>query len=165
MLLERIFAHDRWATDALIGFCAGLDDEVLDGAPMTGGTWSIREVLVHLVQAQRYYADLLGTPGAGWKDEPPAWSSLATDAAASSRTLTGLAIAGDLPDEPIQQGDGFTFAPWIVATQAVHHATEHRRQVMTELRARGIKPPRLDVWAFGHAEGDLRTPEGRPLGG
>jgi len=41
--------------------------------------------------------------------------------------------------------------------QAVHHATEHRKQVCHLMRLLGLKPPWLDAWSFGEAMGDLVT--------
>jgi uncharacterized damage-inducible protein DinB len=37
--------------------------------------------------------------------------------------------------------------------QAIHHATEHRTQVLTILSQLGIEPPDLSGWAFGDAMG------------
>ena len=37
--------------------------------------------------------------------------------------------------------------------QALHHGTDHRSQVCTGLTALGVKPPDIDVWAFGWRDG------------
>jgi len=37
--------------------------------------------------------------------------------------------------------------------QAIHHASEHRTQVLTILSQQGIEPPDLSGWAFGDAMG------------
>jgi hypothetical protein len=37
--------------------------------------------------------------------------------------------------------------------QSIHHADDHRTQVLTVLGARGLEVPDLDVWAYGTEAG------------
>jgi uncharacterized damage-inducible protein DinB len=37
--------------------------------------------------------------------------------------------------------------------QALHHGTDHRRQICTFLTTLGVEPPAIDVWDFGEQDG------------
>jgi uncharacterized damage-inducible protein DinB len=49
--------------------------------------------------------------------------------------------------------------PWVVLTQVINHATEHREQIKSMLTALGIEPPEIDGWDHGLSTGALRKPE------
>ena len=51
--------------------------------------------------------------------------------------------------------DGYFVETWVVMVQAINHATEHRRQIGSMLRALGVTPPNLDGWTYAEATGAL----------
>jgi hypothetical protein len=44
--------------------------------------------------------------------------------------------------------------------QAIHHADDHRSQVLSILGARGLDVPDLDVWKYAESAGLLQEPQG-----
>lgn len=65
-LAGSLFSHHVWATDRLIEFCAGLDDDRLSAdAPTAYG--SNRQTLAHLVGSEAYYVFALT---GRWLDPP-----------------------------------------------------------------------------------------------
>src|SRR5689334_6919359 len=53
-VLDKLFAHNAWATLKLLDFCEGLSDTHLD-ATAIGGFGSIRDTLQHIVGAEVSY--------------------------------------------------------------------------------------------------------------
>ena len=43
--------------------------------------------------------------------------------------------------------------------QAIHHADDHRTQVLSIIGARGLEVPDLDIWAYGAEAGFVRYKE------
>ena len=39
--------------------------------------------------------------------------------------------------------------------QVIHHGTDHRSQICTDLTAIGVTPPEIDVWDYADSEGRL----------
>lgn len=155
--LERIAEHNDWANGVLLRACTSLGDAQLDATPRSPRERTIREVLVHLVEAQAGYASILvpgwtqgGAPGASLHD-------LARDAEESGRVLRSVADGSvDVDWEAdLRTGDGYVVKAWTVFVQAINHGAEHRRQACSLLRALGVAPPRLDGWGFGEATGGV----------
>jgi uncharacterized damage-inducible protein DinB len=46
-------------------------------------------------------------------------------------------------------------ATGIRLAQVLHHGTDHRSQICTALTTLGMKPPDIDVWAYGEQNGRL----------
>ncbi|MCD6520762.1 MAG: DinB family protein [Anaerolineae bacterium] len=55
---QRLLARAQEAYGELLGALVGLDDEALDRCP-EAGEWSIREILEHVLAAQRFYLELI----------------------------------------------------------------------------------------------------------
>jgi uncharacterized damage-inducible protein DinB len=60
--LVKLFEHNNWANQKIIGACYGLSDEQLDTEPHSVTKGNIRETLSHLVTSQRGYLALLTLP-------------------------------------------------------------------------------------------------------
>jgi uncharacterized damage-inducible protein DinB len=56
-VLTRFFRHNTWANLKLLDFCAGLSDQQLN-ATAVGTFGSIRDTLVHIVNAEVDYVNL-----------------------------------------------------------------------------------------------------------
>ncbi|MGH2611051.1 MAG: DinB family protein, partial [Tepidiformaceae bacterium] len=68
------FRHHAWATDRLLEFCAGLDDETLHAREVSTER-DIREIFHHLIGSESYYRRLFAGSFLdwGWSDDvvPP----------------------------------------------------------------------------------------------
>jgi len=154
-MLARLVDCHRWANLVLLRACSGLRDEQLDATPRSPKEWSIRQVLLHLVESERGYLSLLAD---GAPDDVPDVGTFDGLTKAATRCGEGLrAIADDaaalLERQAIRTRDEYMVEPWVVLVQALGHGVDHRRQVCGILRALGVEPPRLDGWAFGEAVG------------
>jgi uncharacterized damage-inducible protein DinB len=155
--MDDAFAHHVWATQRLIDTCRALDPEQLETA-VPGTYGSILETMRHLVGSDCFYLfattgdrshlideDHLGLPelrsamehnGAGWSQllgqglDPDAPVVTRRDDGSETRTTIGLRLA-----------------------QVLHHGTDHRSQICTDLTALGVQPPDIDVWALGELDG------------
>ncbi|MDQ3808884.1 MAG: hypothetical protein M3336_01185 [Chloroflexota bacterium] len=159
VLLE-LLRHKTWATLRLIEFCQQLPPgHVAASAPGTYG--SVSDTLRHLVAADQNYlraftSEDLGPPPppeAGlevladrFRSNAPRWEAVFADASAPQREITG------------RLGTSLGVAPM---AQSIHHADDHRTQVLTILGGRGLEVPDLDVWAYGAEAGYVRptTPD------
>jgi uncharacterized damage-inducible protein DinB len=159
VLLE-LLRHKTWATLHLIEYCQRLAPEHLDATvPGTYGT--VRETLRHLLRSDEGYLrsvtgeDIPAPPeGAGlgaladrFREHAKRWEALFQDPA--------------LPDKEVYNRWGKASAAAPMA-QSIHHADDHRTQVMSILGARGLEVPELDVWEFGAQAGYVHATEPAP---
>jgi hypothetical protein len=56
------------------------------------------------------------------------------------------------PDREVENRWGFALGVAPLA-QSIHHADDHRTQVLSILGSRGLDVPELDVWAYGAEQG------------
>lgn len=154
-ILEKLFEHNNWANRTIIRACASLFDDQLDARPQSDKHWSIRENLVHLVEAQQDYFLMVTRPTEARTNPAPAFEELEAAADASGAGLLDAA-KGD-PTVALELPEGYRIEPWVVLAQALNHGAEHRKQVAFLMRAQGLEPPRLDGWAFGEASGALAS--------
>ncbi len=149
--------HHRWATEALLDFCAGLDEATLL-AVVPGTYGSILETLRHLVDSDVSYIYRL--TGA-WPDHPWRDDTEVDIATLSERTLLADAaliefLDGEWNVDTIGMGYGndgavFEIPAGVFLTQIFHHANEHRAQVCSALGALGIEPPDVSAWGYSDA--------------
>lgn len=151
IFLEKIFEHNNWANQKIIEACSTLTDEQLDAEPSGATKGTIRETLTHLVHSQRGYFLLLTVPAEERINEPPTFSEIQQYADQSGEGLLAIAKEEVMPSGPkLTTRDGYYTKPWVVMTQVINHATEHREQIKSMLTALGITPPNIDSWS--HAE-------------
>jgi uncharacterized damage-inducible protein DinB len=156
-VLEDAFAHHVWATLGLIDVCAELDPKQLDTAAV--GTYgSILDTMRHLVGADASY--LFVTTGGKTARIDEDEMDLAELRAVMERHGAAWSdlVAGDLDPDAVltrHRDDGSkTEAPMSIRlAQALHHGTDHRSQICTDLTTLGIEPPAIDVWDFGWQDG------------
>jgi uncharacterized damage-inducible protein DinB len=155
-VLSDAFAHHVWATLQLIDVCLPLSPpQIATTVPGTYG--SILKTFRHFVEGDGSY--LFGITGdrAYLSDEdgmdlPELRALMERHGAAWSRLL-----AQDLdPDTVLTEHDDDGYerdAPLSIRlAQALDHGTDHRSQICTILTTLGVKPPEIDVWAFGARE-------------
>lgn len=151
--LVDLFTHNKWANLRLLEACAGLDEAQLKAsAPGTYG--NIADTLLHLLAAEERYVTLLT---GRVPDEPihekqgfPGLDVLREHAAQSGDALIGL--AQDDPYEEILKGSfgdrTYEMRAVVPLVQAIHHAGEHRDQVMIILSQLDVAQPDLSGWAY-----------------
>jgi uncharacterized damage-inducible protein DinB len=151
--LREILGHNAWANDRLIDVCAALTEVQLDtGAEGTFG--SIRDTLVHIVEAEQHYLFRL----TGQKAEPPVqeglWPGfdvLREGAAGTGQRFERVATDDD-PERVVhwiaRDGKAAAMPVALYLVQTINHGNEHRSQVATILTHLGIEPPELSGWLF-----------------
>lgn len=165
-LMLRQLRHDIWATQKLIAHCRTLTDTQLDlTAPGTYGT--IRRTLQHIVGGDTRYLARLGVPVVDGRfpqdrDIPLDETAAALEKVKSmvERVFSGTEFDPDrvvvdifrqVPTDPPLEMEA-----WMMATQFVHHGSDHRAHIGTILGAHGLEGPELDVWAYGREVGAIR---------
>jgi uncharacterized damage-inducible protein DinB len=154
--LTALFRHKTWATIALVDFCRGMPEAVLDAAtPGTYGT--IRDTFHHLVRAEEsYFARVSGRRFF----EPLEDRQVGLDELATRIERLGAeweTFAGDEQAQArmVTTSDGWRLATAYVMAQAVHHAGDHRTHILSVLSAHGVEVPEVDVWSYADATGDV----------
>ena len=158
-LLE-LYRHKTWATLRLIEYCQDLADEHLD-ATMPGTFGTIRETLRHLVDAEEGYFRLvtgerLSEP---LPDGPVPLDELAQRIRRLGPRWELLAQNTEAPGREVTTSDGWRVPGAVPMAQAIHHADDHRSQVLSILGARGLEVPEpngLDVWGYAEALGQMQ---------
>jgi uncharacterized damage-inducible protein DinB len=155
--LEDAFAHHVWATLRVIDACLELDPEQL-GTGAEGTYGSILDTMRHLVGADASYLSTLTDGHVSRIDEDAmdlaelralmegygaAWSELLARAPDPEAVLVRHRDDGSETHAPIS----------IRLAQALHHGTDHRSQICTDLTALGVEPPLIDVWDYGEQDG------------
>lgn len=150
--LTTLFSHNLWANLRLLESCAALSSEQLN-ASATGAFGSIRDLLEHIVAAERSYFSRIST---GQRYEHPDGAPPMTLAEmADSLRTTGAGFIAWLPkvgpqDSVTIDWDGTPreVLKTFILTQVINHATEHREQIKTIMTGLGIEPPDLQGWAY-----------------
>lgn len=162
MSMDRALRHMSWANQRVYAAVATLPDEAL-GAYIVNPEWVAGRILHHIVSGATWYVHCLGIEH--WQDIEPARDMAGIRHLAE--LLAGLdaqiASAADIPDAKLtfadEDGPRSALRSTLLA-QAVHHATEHRAQLIDALEARGYSPIALDdidLWAFEAYERKLTT--------
>lgn len=151
-LMAKLLEHNNWANQLIIQACAGLSEAQLDAEPPAAAYGSIRATLLHLVQSQQAYLNLLTIP----VETRPKVQLTFVEAADSARRSGEALVALVNQDDPLlerrhQTADGFIVVPWVLIVQIINHATEHREQIKAQLTALGVTPPEIDGWMYGEA--------------
>ena len=153
-----LFAYNRWADGRVLEACRALTPEAYAAEPAPG-LLSVRATVNHVAVVT--LAWLRGL--AGDTDSPiPAEGDLATvdDAARVLDQAQAVfdALLPTLTPERLatpqtlrrRNGQTATLPPWAVLRHVVNHATYHRGQVASKLKAFGVEQPPTDFirWVF-----------------
>lgn len=150
---SRALRHMAWANQQVYNSLASLPSEALKSF-IVNPEWSAQRILQHIVSGADWYVYCL--TGAMWSEVPtPSEISdiprLATMLADFDAAI--LAQAG-LPDDLLtirEENESWQNLRSTLLAQAVHHATEHRAQLIGALESKGFTPINLDdldFWAF-----------------
>jgi uncharacterized damage-inducible protein DinB len=160
-VLHELLAHKTWATLRAIELCRTLGQQQLDATiPGTYGT--LRATLAHLVNSDHSYHRRL----TGVELGPPLDEQSASLDAISERFQSLVtrwpALFDDpsAPDREIPTQYGSTRG-LVVMAQSIHHADDHRTQVLSILGAVGVELPEFDVWEHAKEVG-LTQADGVP---
>lgn len=156
--IQRSLRHMAWANARVFDSVTELPWSAL-GSYVVDPEWTAGRILYHLVESSCWYVHCLGI--AQWRpiDVPQdmaAMRTLSGELAAFDAQMLSVAGKDDvLLSFEVDDGMRRAMRSTLLA-QAVHHASEHRAQLMDALAARGHVPLSLDdidLWAFERAEG------------
>lgn len=164
-VVTALFAHNAWANLKLLDFCERLSDAQLDSTA-TGGFGSIRDTLIHIVDAEVGYVERVNgklPPRPIVKGTFPGFDVLKEIVRWAAPELLALALAAQ-PDTLVRQRPprmpiSYKLASLMV--QAISHSTEHRTQIATIITQLGMEPPDMSVWHYMEEIGELQE-EGAP---
>jgi uncharacterized damage-inducible protein DinB len=157
--IERGLRHMAWANQELFNAVAKLPDEALR-AYISNPEWTVGKILAHICDGATWYVYRLEIED--WIEIPK------VNSVKDVRQLTSLISELDqnLIDAASQEDKELTYTfedtgkvvkRWFstILIQAIHHATEHRAQLVAALDFKGYKSivlDDLDLWAFDKLE-------------
>ncbi len=150
-ILMRLIEHNHWANLQILEICETLTEDQLDIQPQSAVHGTIRETLQHLVTSQEDYTSMLTKfTTIPEKEYTPTIPELREILITSGKELVSLVQdpSNNLLQAQIILNDGYKVEPWVLLTQVINHATEHREQIKSMITALGIKPPRVDGWFY-----------------
>jgi len=157
--LERGLRHMAWANQKVYAAVEALPEECLKSY-IVNPEWHAYEILFHICDSAGWYVyrvEMLNEPEK--IDEPAKISTLRELVLINDHKLISLAAQEDR--EIIFHREGKEIRRWAstILTQAMHHATEHRAQLIDALEYRGYKSINLDdidLWAFDEFEKNFK---------
>ena len=173
MNAEKLLKHMAWANQAIYRQIAQLPDSALD-AYAVNPNWHVREIVRHIWSSATWYGyGLLDKNSLSESDEKAWQEKLKETQTHPQKASDVLAIAEKLaiadavlfelalvPEAMIARktADGIVMrARSTIISQAVHHATEHRAQIVSALEAKGFTTINLDdydLWAYSSTIGE-----------
>jgi uncharacterized damage-inducible protein DinB len=157
-----LLRHKNWATLKLIEFCQQLGQDDLEATiPGTYGT--LIATLNHAVHSDADYLRMVeGAPEPTFPNE--SLQQLLDRMRGLGPRWEAAAAVGDLHDREITLEDGYRMRGSVPIAQSIHHADDHRTQVLSILGARGHAVPDLDVWAWAEVENLVQAPTEEKFG-
>lgn len=159
--MERALKHMAWSNQQVFRAVAKLPDEALNSY-ISNPEWTVGKILEHICSGATWYIYRLEIEG--WIDIPGAKSAkdvlvLADLMKDLDQKLIAAANEDDRELVYTYEDTGKTVNRWFstILAQAVHHATEHRAQLVDALDFKGFRDillDDLDVWAFDVFEKD-----------
>ena len=149
--LERALRHMAWANKEIYKLIAELPDEALD-AYATDPEWTVGEILRHVAFSSGALGARLKEADTVAVDRPKTMKELLAITKQLQANDAELLQLANIADEKIAVTRKGVTTHWMrstIVTQAIHHATEHRAQVVSALEAKGFKEVNLDnfsVW-------------------
>lgn len=169
----KLLKHMAWANQEILTKVSELPDEALDSY-MVNSEWTAREIIHHIIRSAHFYGyrlkiNSLEDLQIGEQDRARYIESELipkTSADVKSVLPTLLAADEDLVAESMHP-DGTVYREWegkiiarkrsTVISQAIHHATEHRAQLISALEFKGFTTINLDdydLWAYAETIGE-----------
>ena len=150
---RRSLRHMAWANQQLYTAVQNLDDEALSSY-LTNPEWTVATILKHILDGADWYVYCL--TGANWHENPkPSTAREAKTLAVSLAEYDAAILSESNKDDEllaIQMEDGVV-KHWrsTLIAQAIHHAAEHRAQLVAALEHHNyssINLDDIDLWAF-----------------
>lgn len=157
--LVRALRHMAWSNQQVYKSVAALPDEAL-GSYIVNPDWTAGNILEHICSGATWYVFRLEIED--WVDIPKIEKS--SDVLVVAKLLADLdsklVLAAENEDRELEyriEEENRIVRRWYssILTQAVHHATEHRAQLIDALEFKGYKPINLDdldLWRFDEVE-------------
>ena len=169
----KLLKHMAWANEEIFNQVSELPDEALD-AYVVNPDWTVREIVRHIASSATWYGWSLLDKSAFTEEESAAWQKkldLTEIQPVTSRdVLTSieyvkaadavLLAASLLPEGDVERewnGQIIIRKRSTIIAQAVHHATEHRAQLVSALEVKGFTSINLDdydLWNYADTIGE-----------
>lgn len=170
---EKLLKHMAWANNQIFSKVAALDDEALD-AYAVNPEWTVREITRHIASSATWYGWRLLDKSLWSEDDHAQWQQKLDETEIPAATTKDFQIiidrlaaadavlfaAAQLPEGTVvREWEGKTIirARSTIISQAIHHATEHRAQLVSALEARGFTTINLDdfdLWNYADTIGE-----------
>ena len=170
---EKLLRHMAWANHQIFSKVAELDDKALDTYAVNP-EWTVREITRHIASSATWYGWRLLDKSSWSEAEHALWQAKLDETETPATTMKDLQIVIDclaaadsvlldaarLPEGTvIREWEGKTIirARSTIISQAIHHATEHRAQLVSALEARGFTTINLDdydLWSYADTIGE-----------
>lgn len=164
---EKLLKHMAWANTEILSKVAELPDAALD-AYAVNPEWTVREIARHIASSATWYGWRLLDRSNFTEIESAQWQAKLDETEIPPATVADIQIlidrlkdADQLLFEEAARPEGTVVREWqgktivrarsTVAAQAIHHATEHRAQLVAALEARGFTSINLDdydLWNY-----------------
>ena len=151
--MERILKHMSWANQAIYAKLQELPDNALK-AFISNPDWTVGEIARHIASSNDWYGFRLSGKQYVDFERPTNMQDLAEIARLSLDFDLHLIEQARLPEGEVtfsRDGQEFKRFRSTILSQAVHHCTEHRAQLVTALEYKGFKSINLDdydLWSF-----------------
>lgn len=153
---RRLLKHMAWANQQVFRAVQTLPPESLESF-IVNEEWTAKQILKHIVSAADWYVYCL-QGGSLTELQLPSNMSEVEDLAKLLEIFDAEIIRlGDLPDEMLTisfKGQTEKNLRSTIISQSVHHATEHRAQLIDALEFKGYKAiilDDIDLWAYENA--------------
>jgi len=170
---EKLLKHMAWANQKIFSHVAALPDQALDSYSVNP-QWTAREIVRHITSSATWYGYRLLDQRALSDAEKSAWQVKLDATEIPPTSMKDMAIildrasqadavlleAARLADSSMVHetpSGSVTRARSTIVSQAIHHATEHRAQLISALEAKGFTTINLDdfdLWAFSSTIGE-----------
>jgi hypothetical protein len=170
---EKLLRHMAWANHQIFSQVTALDDKALD-AYAVNPEWTVREITRHIASSATWYGWRLLDKSLWSEDDHAQWQAQLDETEIPAATIKELhividrlAAADHVLLEAARAPEGTVAREWegktiirarsTIVSQAIHHATEHRAQLVSALEARGYTTINLDdydLWNFANTIGE-----------
>lgn len=173
MEMIKLLKHMAWANEGILTKVSQLPDEALNSY-VVNPEWTAREITRHIASSATWYGWRLLDKSRFTEEDTQMWQKKLDQTeippATSKDVLTTIAYAKAADSvllEAARQPEGDVEREWkgaiivrkrsTILSQAVHHATEHRAQLVSALEYKGFTTINLDdydLWNYADTIGE-----------
>lgn len=152
----RLLRHMAWANQRVYQSIQSLPDESLESF-IVNPEWTAKQILKHITSGADWYLYCLEGGSLREIRQPSNMSDVANLAKILASLDSEIIKSGNLGDEKLtikRKDKSRENLRSTIISQSIHHATEHRAQLIAALEYKGYKPINLDdidLWAFESA--------------